>query len=229
METYDSFLECLINLHKVSIIYFAGFVTVMAFLLASTGRNAELKLMILPILSYGGDVIAAYFTDYLGGTNNHWFYNLVEIPLLLLTAYAFYFYAASPMRKRVFGWGTVLLLSYHMGYLLIWGDLYRIDLIGICYGMIITSAMAYMCLVQLVETFVGKLASRLLFWFAFASFIFYIGRIPITALTFGAPNMSDELYNNMYKINDVLYVLWYGIIIIGVIYTTKWTKESTSP
>jgi hypothetical protein len=188
-----------------------------------------LFILLVPIFSYTQELYIEYYTGYRNLGGNHWIYNLFEIPILTLAAYAFYYYNNSRGQRRLFGIGFLILLVYHLGYILIWGSIEKIDVIGICYAMIVLGLMSYFYLVKLIESPETISDSRLLFWFSSASLVFYIGRIPITALTFGPINMSDLMFDKMYVINDVLYAAWYLLITLGIIITTKWTKESTSP
>ena len=223
------FIQYVINKHAESITLAFGFLAFLACVLQLYKGTRLIFLLLVPMLSYAQELYIEYYTGYMKLGNNHWIYNLFEIPILTMAAFAFYYYNNSRSQRRLFGIGFLILLVYHFGYVLFWGSVNKIDVIGICYAMIILGLMSYFYLVKLIETPETGSSFRFLFWFSSASLVFYIGRIPITALTFGPINMSDSMFDKMYVINDVLYAAWYLLITLGILISSKWTKASTSP
>lgn len=227
-EPTQSLWEHFYNLHLTTPFYMAGFICSIVCIIGFRSKiGKERLLLVFPIFSYLIDLVADYYSGYLPSTNNHWIYNLMEIPLITLNIYIFYLFENNHYRKKLFLLGALIMLIYHIGYLTVWGNLYWIDVIGICFAMLLLTIMAYFSLVRILEQDDQKIVKNILFWFTLASFIYYIGRIPITALTFGPINLDDGVFDKMYVINDVLYVFWYLTIAIGVTYTSLWMKKST--
>lgn len=217
-------------LHTRTVIYPIGlFCTLVCLFAVFKGKRKDYIWLLIPVLSYLIDVLAAYYFQFVDFDSNILIYNLLELPFLIFILYAFYTLNRSGLRKQLFLSSAGFLVVYHILYLTLFGGFYLLNTIGVCIAMIIVTIMAYLNLINMVETEKRKLIHVFVFWFSLATFISYIGRVPITALTFGPISISETILDRMYIINDILYIGWYLIITLGLILSTKWTKESTSP
>lgn len=201
-----------------------GFITLLTIIPFWRKLNRDEKyLCALPILYFITDTIcdlASYFQWY--GNNNLWIYNRILLPVYIFSLYSYYRIIKTPHFKRIIIIFILLFSADHIYFLITPGHFFELNSIGLGSVLLFMGLVSYFHLFEHATTKDESIFNDLLILFSAISLIYNVGRVPVTTIGFWVSSVSDATLYKLYTINDILYSLWYIVIIVSLFKIKKW-------
>ncbi len=151
--------------------------------------------------------------------NNLWFYNLMLFPQFLLITVTLTMNLENRLLRWILLFGFVAIILLHTLNLYFYQGLYEFDSFSYIPAMAWMAVCAFFCLRDQVHDIEFSPFSKFLSWFALAVLIDNAGSMPILSILGWSAYIHTEQAARLMEVVTVLYVLWYMIILSGLIWT----------
>jgi len=155
------------------------------------------------------------------GFHNLWYYNIVQIPELLIVLFYFSSKLANRRKQRYYTVIAALFVIVHLStttYSTGWMQLN-------VYTLVSMTAIVGFCALEFLRLQLMDVTQSpfdlIQFWFAIATVFSYFGSVPVTSLYLTIVSLNFELAGKIWAINDVMFSLWYIIPLAGVVWINR--------
>lgn len=156
--------------------------------------------------------------------NNQWFYN---IAVLLETSLLFYIYFElfnSSFVKRTIKYAYPgFLFFFLINYFFIQG-MYVFNNYTFVPSYAFLALLAFKHLQQCVDQLTENPFSNFFFWFSMANLLDFTVSAPLLGILSWFAYENETIARSLYLINDIVYVMWFTILSIGIVWTSRHRK-----
>lgn len=204
-------------------VYLAIIVLTTSFVLYPRFDHQERNITKLLFLFFSIDIIASVvaFLNY----QNLIFYNIMLFPQLLMMRLVLVNHLSSSKFKRYLNITCYTIMFLHAINLALFQDPFELATFTFIPGYVWIAAASFFSLKSQLENIDIVPFHYLITWFSLATLIDFSCSIPILSVLGWTNFLSQPYLNHLYDFNAWLYMLWYTIILTGILCTKTMLKS----
>ena len=185
----------------------------------------SIEIASLIVFAFIVDRIAEYLS--IRHIHNMWLYNgtiIIETGIIFLIIYKYYLNKLKHKKTIIGMFYTYLSCSifYYLSHL----SNEDLNIYGYLPAALVIAFISYFFLLHITENMNEAITKNIFFWFSMANMIYYTGSISIVGTMPWFAHHHPELHSHLYFINNILYAIWYLLILIGFISCKKTPQKS---